>query len=159
MTPLMLFVPGVPIPQGSHMTMISRSTGKPFIVDSNVKLAQWRNAIASAAIEMQPEWEATKQVVFPLGQPIAVRLTFIMPRPAGHYGTGRNAEKIKDSAPRFPAKMPDIDKLMRAILDALTVAQVWHDDGQVVSVNADKVYTHPTLNPTPGVTISIWEVP
>ena len=55
-----------------------------------------------------------------------------MERPKSHFGTGKNADKVKQSAPVFPATMPDIDKLMRAILDGLTDAQVWLDDGQVV---------------------------
>jgi Holliday junction resolvase RusA-like endonuclease len=45
--------------------------------------------------------------------------------------------------------MPDLDKLIRAILDALT-GVVWRDDGQVVDIVASKVYAD-----TPGVDVVI----
>ena len=38
---------------------------------------------------------------------------------------------------------PDIDKLARAILDALTDARVWPDDGQVVTMHVEKRYGEP----------------
>jgi len=44
------------------------------------------------------------------------------------------------SAPDYPSKPPDIDKLMRAVLDSLTDAMVWTDDSLVVSVLARKVW-------------------
>jgi Holliday junction resolvase RusA-like endonuclease len=45
--------------------------------------------------------------------------------------------------------MPDLDKLVRAILDSLT-GVVWRDDAQVVDIVARKVYAE-----TPGVDIAI----
>jgi Holliday junction resolvase RusA-like endonuclease len=47
------------------------------------------------------------------------------------------------SAPRLPATRPDIDKLLRAVLDALT-GLVFVDDGQVVTVNMAKEYANVT---------------
>jgi Holliday junction resolvase RusA-like endonuclease len=44
---------------------------------------------------------------------------------------------------------PDLDKLTRAILDALT-AVVWLDDRQVVSLTATK-----TQGPLPGVVVTV----
>ena len=54
--------------------------------------------------------------------------------------------------------MPDIDKLIRAILDGLTDAQVWHDDGQVVWLQAAKRYIGTTGLHGPGVHITIGEM-
>jgi crossover junction endodeoxyribonuclease RusA len=76
----------------------------------------------------------------PFDGAVGVIVTFFMPRPKSHYGSGRNALNLKPSAPFYPAVMPDIDKLLRAVLDGLTDAQVWHDDGQVVLVHASKRY-------------------
>jgi crossover junction endodeoxyribonuclease RusA len=45
---------------------------------------------------------------------------------------------------------PDLDKLVRAVLDALSEAGVWRDDAQVVSVVARKAY-----GSAPGLTVEI----
>ena len=58
-------------------------------------------------------------------------IVFIRPRPQGHYGTGRNEGKLKESAPRYLSKTPDTLKLGRAIEDAIT-GVIWRDDSQVV---------------------------
>jgi Holliday junction resolvase RusA-like endonuclease len=143
-------VAGTPVPQGSLTPMISRSTGRVMVINKDARLATWRNSIVAAAIEAQPEQAVTRGLTFPLGGPIAADVEFTMPRPQNHYGTGKNAGRVKASAPIFPARMPDIDKLLRAILDALTVAQVWADDGQVVTCIARKRYGE-----QPGVRISV----
>jgi Holliday junction resolvase RusA-like endonuclease len=51
---------------------------------------------------------------------------------------------------RYPTTKPDIDKLSRAVLDALT--SVWYkDDSQVIQLEAQKIYTYGE----PGVYIGI----
>ena len=57
----------------------------------------------------------------------------------GHYGTGRNADQVKASAPPHPTTKPDATKLVRAVEDALT-GVIWRDDSQVVRQWASKVY-------------------
>jgi Holliday junction resolvase RusA-like endonuclease len=57
-----------------------------------------------------------------------------------HYGTGRNAELVKLSAPIFKATAPDSDKLIRLIGDALTIAGVIADDALIVRILAEKRY-------------------
>ena len=38
-------------------------------------------------------------------------------------------------------KKPDIDNLIKTVLDGLTKAQVWKDDNLVVSISASKLYS------------------
>jgi len=78
---------------------------------------------------------------------------FRLPRPKGHYGTGRNVAMLKPSAPLFPAGRPDLDKLLRSTFDALGEAGVWGDDAQVVAARGRKVYT--TGYEPPGATILV----
>ena len=58
---------------------------------------------------------------------MSVRITFFMPRP-------------KTVKRHMPTVTPDVDKLCRAVLDALTDAGVWVDDSQVVDLGATKIY-------------------
>lgn len=68
-----------------------------------------------------------------LSGPVKFTAQFFFARPAAHFGTGRNAGKLKPSAPPFPHKKrgTDLAKLIRAVEDALTKT-VWFDDVLVV---------------------------
>lgn len=75
----------------------------------------------------------------------SVDMLFLMPRPRSHYRSGRNARMLAKDAPAFPAGKPDLDNVVKAVLDALTKFQglpslLWADDAQVVSLTARKVY-------------------
>ena len=79
----------------------------------------------------------------PIEGPLCVDMEFFMCRPKSHYGTGRNADKIKNSAPKWPTKKPDLDNCEKFVLDCLN-AIVFHDDAQVVKTTAIKEYArHP----------------
>ena len=72
---------------------------------------------------------------------VDVDMTFVLARPKGHYGTGRNAGKLKPSAPKYPKSRPDIDNYCKWVLDCLnSTGNVWKDDSQVVSMTAVKRY-------------------
>jgi len=105
------------------------------------KLIPWRQEVAAAA--------HSKMRDGPWKVPVQVSCTFFFPRPKAHFGTGRNAETLRPSAPKRPAGKPDIDKLVRAVLDAMT-GIVFSDDSQVVALDAMKLYADME---TPGVTV------
>lgn len=128
-----VFVPGVPVAQGSKRYLGRGQRGKLRMAHDNAeRLEPWRVTIAAKAEEKMAGGEPTRAGV-------ALALRFIFVRPKSHYGSGRNAELLKPSAPRVPTGKPDIDKLERAVLDALT-AIVYVDDSQVVTVNKGKEY-------------------
>jgi len=128
-------VRGLPAPQGSK-----RHVGHGIMVESSRAVGPWREAVRA---------ETQRVLAIPggaawLAGPVAVEITFRLPRPKGHYGTGKNANKIRSSAPIFPAGRPDLDKLTRAVLDGLTAGGAWADDAQVVNLQAWKMYgQHP----------------
>jgi len=135
------FVPGDPAPQGSK-----RYLGPGKMVESSKRTAPWRADIQRAAeAAMKPRHEALWKV------PVYVQLDFYLARPKSHFGTGRNAQKIKESAPNWPGR-PDIDKLARAVLDALT-GLVIADDSTVVELLASKSYGR-----RPGVAVLVEEM-
>lgn len=130
MSKIAFTVLGEPAPQGSKVRVHARG-----LREANPATAPWRATVASAALEAM-DVEPT------LIGPLELRATFVFHRPAAHFGTGRNAGTLKTSAPAYRSKTPDIDKLLRAIGDALT-GIVWRDDAQVVIVHAEKHYGSP----------------
>lgn len=64
----------------------------------------------------------------------AVRLEFVLPRP--------KALSPKRLTP-FATKRPDIDKLARAVLDALTTTAVIADDSVIIDLHCTKVIAEP----------------
>ena len=135
MTALHLFVPGSPAPQGSK-----RHVGKGRMVESSSAVGPWRERVALAA----HQWSLEHKIAgLPIGgTPLRVTLKFVMPRPAS---TAQH---------KFVAaiKRPDIDKLSRAVLDALT--DVWFaDDSAVTHLEAFKRLA--AAGETPGVQITM----
>jgi len=75
----------------------------------------------------------------PFECPLHLDVTFYMSRPKSHFGTGKNATKLKPSAPNFKVSRPDIDNYLKFVMDALNKV-FWHDDSYVVSVKMVKRY-------------------
>lgn len=72
--------------------------------------------------------------------PVHLILKFHFLRPKSHYRTGKQAERLKDSAPDHHTKKPDLTKLVRCVEDAIK-GVVWADDSQVVRQSVEKVYS------------------
>lgn len=72
---------------------------------------------------------------------VLVNVTAIFGRPASHFGTGRNAGRLKASAMRWPVTRTsfDRDNLDKLVLDALSGYAFW-DDSCVVDGRVRKVY-------------------
>ena len=139
--PIQFFVHGIPKAQGSK-----RHVGGGIMVEAS-DLAPWRKLIVDEAVRVREDWEG-----FQFAGPIQVRFTFWFRRPKGHYGTGRNAGQVKRTAPRWRASAPDIDKLCRAVADALTISGLILDDRLIVSMEAEKRYGNP------GVLIAVQDI-
>lgn len=155
-TTLTFFVPGRPQTQGNKSGFVYKDkSGKHRAAlregrdsDANERFHSWRTAVADAA---RKAWGDRPLL---LG-PIRVSYEFRFHRNEGDYGTGRNARKLKASAVNNQAdKKPDLDKLERAVGDALT-SVVFKDDRQVCSYlpNHGKVLVH-TWEPE-GVKVTI----
>ncbi len=141
MATVKIWVPGIPAPGGSKRAVRHRTTGKILLLDmSGERGRDWRSCVADqATIAMR------KLGLAPLTGPLRVRFAFNMPRPKGHYGTGRNAKAVKASSAQWPATKPDTTKLIRSAEDACT-GIIWRDDAQIVDQSAVKVYGGPGLS-------------
>ena len=144
MSHLYVKVIGTPVPQGSK---VANRFGKG-VRDSNDKsLRPWRAEVAGCIAEAMTvqHWDT-------LDAACQVHITFWHARPASHYGTGRNAGRLKPSAPTWKHTAPDIDKLTRAILDALTTSGAIRDDGRVARLVVHDQYTSGTTGADIAVT-------
>jgi Holliday junction resolvase RusA-like endonuclease len=128
---------GVAQPAGSKRIVPAggRPGGRPLIIDDAKHSRPWKKQVAKAAAVHVPAQ--------PLDGPLKLEVLFVMPRPKGHHGTGRNAAALKPSAPQWPTVKPDTTKLLRAVEDALTDAKLWRDDAQIVIQTAMKTYGDP----------------
>ena len=85
----------------------------------------------------------------------SISCLFVFPRPNGHYGSGRKADMLKPSAPRYHTQKPDRDNLEKAVMDAITATGVvWRDDSQS-DVGCVRKKWVDSENPRPGCLISI----
>jgi len=137
MTSLKLRVHGLPAPQGSK-----RHVGGGRMIEASKKVGPWREAIVAEVKRLGYE-------DLLIDEPTFLRVTFLMPRPASHRtATG----EVRSSAPVWPHKTPDLDKLLRSTLDGLTQAGVLADDARVVVIAASKTYAD---KQAPGALIHI----
>jgi crossover junction endodeoxyribonuclease RusA len=126
-------VKGAAVPQGSKAGVIrgKTKTGKPKVVmvDSAKDLDPWRDQVAAAAqLAAGHEW-------IPLDGPVVIWLAVYLPKPP--------STRFRD----YPAGPPDVDKLQRAIGDALKKARILTDDSRIVQWIAGKRWAAPGTPP------------
>jgi crossover junction endodeoxyribonuclease RusA len=121
------FVPGEPITEGSTKAFTS---GQRVVVthDRGPELDLWRLRVARAAeaAARKAGWEPRHD------GPVAVTATFLLPRP-------KSAPKTRIR----PHVKPDLDKLQRAVGDALSPYKrpgVLRDDSRIVEWHSSKQY-------------------
>lgn len=152
-------VHGLPVPQGSMTGFVpTRQDGSPvrvqggrilvnIVPDNAARLRPWRRQIRQQAQRVM----AGRQ---PLTGPLLLAVTFTMPKPSA-------APKRRRT---WPDTRPDLDKLLRALLDGLDEGGVYGDDCQVVAFDflgecfpgepsTDNPAEHPL--PEPGVHATI----
>lgn len=132
MSDLTIDVFGEPASQGSHSVINGR-----IVQVNSTKHKKWRNAVAFAALDLVTEgWEL-------LDEPLELTVIFYLPRP----------KSVLDRA--YPAVMPDLDKLVRAVGDSLS-GVVYVDDSRIISITAKKLYAD---DRGPGAVIRVNTLP
>jgi Holliday junction resolvase RusA-like endonuclease len=141
MNTISFFVPGEPKGQPRIKAAVRRFGNKAFAhVYTPGTAENWKSCISASAKAHIPEQ--------PITGPVQVDCTFYLPRPKGHYGTGKNEGKLKESAPMFHTCAPDVDNALKVIFDVLTYLRFWLDDTQVVKTWSEKLYENlPHLPP------------
>lgn len=118
---------GTPIPQGSTRAFIPKGWSRPLITAANSKTKPWRQEIASTALA-----EIERQRFAPrMEGPVSLTAYFFFERP----------KSLSKSLISKTTK-PDIDKLLRALQDALT-GIAFKDDSQITGVTVGKTFGSP----------------
>ena len=133
---------GLPIPQGSMCR-----AGLSLRYSNHKELIDWRHNVMKELISSKPDdWDSDAAV--------ELTATFIFPRPAGHWGKGKNQGKLNGSAPWFKLTRPDLDKCLRAVGDSMEQAGIVKNDAQIVALAADKRFA--TYGEEPGLMLTIY---
>jgi Holliday junction resolvase RusA-like endonuclease len=113
-------VPGLPAPKGSRKSFVNPRTGRIVSLDACERTKPYQEAVALAVREAM-------QGAPPLEGPISLTVTFLLPLP-------------KRASRKLPCVRPDVDKLLRSVLDGMTSGGAYQDDGQVTDVSVEKRY-------------------
>lgn len=131
-------VHGRPQQRGSKRPFLIRGGGgvspRIAVTDDNKHSAAWMDSVRGAAIASLPASHR------PIDTPIRLTIDFYFSRPKSHYRTGKNAHLLRDGTSDVHAQKPDLDKLTRAIGDALT-GIVYRDDSLICQIIARKHWT------------------
>jgi len=135
---------GVAQPKGSMRAYVPRGMKFPIVTDSNRNARSWAQLVAEGCSRVL----ADRHVATLETGAVRVSVAFYLPRPKKYSKRG---------VPVAHVTAPDLDKLARSILDALT-SVAWVDDSQVVELLALKRYADVgeapratiTVEPTPG---------
>lgn len=118
---------------------------------SGVRVKAYRKALTRA-------FKAHPPVEGKLVGPVETRLSFVLPRPKDHYRTGRFRAILRDDKPRWkwawPSGRGDLDKLIRAVHDALKSGGWYGDDVQVCRIVAQVSWCPPDEPPRTLVVVS-----
>lgn len=83
----------------------------------------WKGQVAIAAKDLND---------IMLEGPISLSMHCQFKRPASHFRSGKNKHILKDNSPaQYKTSKPDLDNIIKAGKDALTVIGAWKDDAQV----------------------------
>jgi len=129
----------VPFKWAAQAVSAAKTTGKQIppravITQDNTRSKGWEQLVAE-----QAQTVAADGAFF---GPVVLAVTFALPRPH------TLPQKI-----RHHVKLPDLDKLLRSVLDALT-GVLYLDDKQVVEVHARKYYVRPPAGPSARITLA-----
>ena len=118
----------------------SRSSGMGVHIWTPGTADAWKAAVIEAGSAVRPH--------FPLQGEVAIELDFYLPRPQ------RLMRKRDPEGVVWCPKLPDIDNIIKAVLDAMTDDGWWKDDGQICGLIARKRY-HGKQG-SPGATIEVY---
>ena len=141
MNAIRFFISGIPRTKGSSHSFVNPKTKAVIYQHDNPNLKAWQSLVSFTAAQSK---------VKPATAAVVLEIEYYFPRPKAHFNSKGH---LKASAPLDILTKPDIDKLERCILDALT-GIAYRDDAQVVRCNHGKFYTN-NIHKEPGAWIGV----
>lgn len=120
-----IHVSGDPAAQGSKR-LVRLKNGRTVMLENSKRVMPWRKQIAAAAQALN---------LRPQEGDVSVSAIVMFQRPLSHF---RKDGGLKRNLPARPGRA-DVDKLARAILDALT-GVAYHDDRQVAILAIERIW-------------------
>ena len=77
----------------------------------------------------------------PITKAIRLGVVFYFNSPKSHYRTGKFSYLLRDDAPTYHTKTPDIDNLAKFVADALQ-PNFYKDDAQIIELKTEKHYVN-----------------
>lgn len=135
MSEISFTVMGRPQQKGSKQVVRNPGSRRGWVLlDMNPNARQWATQVSATA---RGAYQGPL-----IRDGVMVTAYFFFARPRSHFGTGRNQHIVKSSSPPRMISTPDLDKLCRATLDALT-GVIFKDDAQIVRLATGKEYGEP----------------
>jgi Holliday junction resolvase RusA-like endonuclease len=75
-----------------------------------------------------------------MSKPIKCILHFYCKRPKTHYKTGKFANILKDTSPKYNTNNKDLDNMVKFVLDALN-DKLYTDDSLIFEITCSKLYS------------------
>ena len=113
---------------------VNPRTGRVIIVDKAKGKANF-----TAEVKVYASCRAEELAWQPATGAVMASYRFFFARPQSHYGSGKNADKLKPSAPELHIQRPDLTNLLKCMEDALK-GIVWRDDCHVSEIDAVKFW-------------------
>ncbi len=136
---LRITIPGQPVPKGRPRFSTRGGKVRTFTDAKTVQYehrAAWAISAATRSRELAPA-----------GVPVRVDILAIFPRP-------KRLMRKKDPAGLIPhAVRPDLDNVAKALLDSISQAGLWADDGQVTCLRAEAAYCEKDQQPRVDLSI------
>ena len=133
---------GNPKAKGSHRAFFNPA-GRPVVVDiAGAPLKDWATVVATAASEER------QRIGRRLAGPLRIDVVLRLPMPKSR------AARVRAKGRAYHWRRPDLDKLLRALFDALTTSGLIGDDGQFAEVHVSKWEVADWC----GAEVELWEL-
>ena len=127
-TPLFLHFPTLPPERTAQQKGAFVRGGRVRFFTKPAVRREHDNMVALVAAKLPADWE-------PYSGPVAVRIHLCYP-----FRRSERTRVVADGLEIPHDRRPDLDNLCKGLIDALTTAQIWRDDGQISDLDVSKVW-------------------
>lgn len=129
-------IPGEPCAKGRPRIAVVAGHARAY---TPAKTANYEGVVATFALKAKAESKWDEDAA---ASPIRVMVTAMFSRPKRLLERFKKTNALRHACEgRMPhASRPDLDNVVKAVLDGLNRCGIWRDDSQVVSIEASKWY-------------------